>query len=423
MSSDIVIRAEGIGKKYLIGHKTAQRDNTMRDTLMRSLAGMGRSFADLARGKPIISGDEIEEFWALKDLDFEIRAGEVVGVIGANGAGKSTLLKVLSRITELSEGRLTIKGRVASLLEVGTGFHPELTGRENIYLNGAILGMTHKEIKSKFDEIVDFAGVEKFVDTPVKRYSSGMYVRLAFSVAGHLEPEILIVDEVLAVGDVEFQRKCLGRMETLSKGGRTILFVSHNLNSISNLCSRALVLDQGHCVNDGAVPDGIETFLSLLTRDQSALNERSMELRSGPIERVAVKIAGTSEVRGDLETGMPAEFQVTASAREDIPGAACRIILYSMDGAEIFRSASRPYWSVPWSLSRMPATATLQMPNLPLTPGEYLLGIMLEVPYERTLFEDSRFCKIVVKPPVSSAVELPNFFPASPLWPEHKWTI
>ena len=211
--SDVVIRAESLGKKYTIGHQSSQeRYYALRDVMARNLKGLWQNARDLWSGKEVIQGDEVEEFWALKDVNFEIRQGEAVGIIGRNGAGKSTLLKVLSRITEPSAGKVTIKGRVASLLEVGTGFHPELTGRENIFLNGAIVGMSRKEIKSKFDEIVDFAEVEKFLDTPVKRYSSGMYVRLAFAVAAHLEPEILLVDEVLAVGDVDFQKKCLKKM-------------------------------------------------------------------------------------------------------------------------------------------------------------------------------------------------------------------
>ena len=205
----------------------------------------------------------------MKDVSFEVKRGEVVGIIGRNGAGKSTLLKILSRITEPTEGRVRIRGRVASLLEVGTGFHPELTGRENIFLNGAILGMRRAEIKRKFDEIVAFAEVEKFLDTPVKRYSSGMYVRLAFAVAAHLEPEILIVDEVLAVGDAEFQKKCLGKMESVSRAGRTILFVSHNMAAICGLCSRAVLLQEGIMVLDGEATDAASRYLAKASEKRS----------------------------------------------------------------------------------------------------------------------------------------------------------
>jgi lipopolysaccharide transport system ATP-binding protein len=252
MTSEIAIRVENLGKRYVLGVYSGKskrsRYRTLRDTLADSAIGAVRW---LRRGgqNDRVASPAAEEFWALKDVSFEIRSGEVVGIIGRNGAGKSTLLKILSRITEPTEGRLTIRGRVASLLEVGTGFHPELTGRENIFLNGAILGMHRVEIKAKFDEIVAFAEVEKFLDTPVKRYSSGMYVRLAFAVAAHMEPEILVVDEVLAVGDVEFQKKCLGKMESVSRQeGRTVLFVSHNLAAIKSLCTTGILLRNGQMV-------------------------------------------------------------------------------------------------------------------------------------------------------------------------------
>jgi lipopolysaccharide transport system ATP-binding protein len=262
MSGDVVIRAEGLGKKYIIGHESErERYTALRDVVIRTARDAWRRTADMARGRAIVAGDTTEEFWALRGVDFEVRRGEVLGVIGRNGAGKSTLLKILSRITEPSEGRVTIEGRVASLLEVGTGFHPELTGRENIYLNGAILGMTQAEIRRKFDEIVAFAEVERFLDTPVKRYSSGMYVRLAFAVAAHLEPEIMVVDEVLAVGDAEFQKKCLGKMSDVAKGGRTVLFVSHNMGAVLNLCSRAILLQAGAIRMQGAPGDVISAHL------------------------------------------------------------------------------------------------------------------------------------------------------------------
>jgi lipopolysaccharide transport system ATP-binding protein len=250
MSDEIIIRSEGLGKKYVIGHQL-EGDGylALRDVIARTVKSAARKTVDVFRGRSSHSSNSKEEFWALKDVSFEVKRGEVLGIIGRNGAGKSTLLKVLSRITDPTEGRITIRGRVASLLEVGTGFHQELTGRENIFLNGAILGMSRAEIKRKFDEIVAFAEVEKFLDTPVKRYSSGMYVRLAFAVAAHLEPEILVIDEVLAVGDARFQKKSLGRMNELSKGGRTVLFVSHNMAMISSLCSKALHLEAGRVVS------------------------------------------------------------------------------------------------------------------------------------------------------------------------------
>jgi lipopolysaccharide transport system ATP-binding protein len=239
--SDTIIKVENLGKKYTISHEGRESYTALRDVISNNIKGLFRS-----KKQRLLRGEE-EDFWALKDVNFEIKQGDAVGIIGRNGAGKSTLLKVLSRITEPSTGKITINGRVASLLEVGTGFHPELTGRENIYLNGAILGMGRAEIKNKFDEIVDFSGVEKFLDTPVKRYSSGMYVRLAFAVAAHLEPEILVVDEVLAVGDAEFQKKCLGKMNDVSqKEGRTVLFVSHNMGAISALCNKSILLNSGN---------------------------------------------------------------------------------------------------------------------------------------------------------------------------------
>lgn len=245
--SNSIISIENISKSYLLGHRAdhGERYTALRDILTRHAKSFFRKGTDFFCGKQIVQGDEVEEFWALKGVSFDVQQGDVVGIIGRNGAGKSTLLKILSRITEPTSGRIALRGRVASLLEVGTGFHPELTGRENIFLNGAILGMGRLEIKRKFDEIVNFAEIEKFLDTPVKRYSSGMYVRLAFAVAAHLDPEILIVDEVLAVGDITFQEKCLGRMRDVANSGRTVLFVSHNMGAVASLCSKGITLERG----------------------------------------------------------------------------------------------------------------------------------------------------------------------------------
>ena len=255
----VVISIENLGKSYMIGHQGKERRYVaLRDVISET----GRKLWSRIRHPEYYTHDNIEEFWALKNLNLEVRTGDRLGIIGRNGAGKTTLLKLLSRITNPTAGQIKIRGRVASLLEVGTGFHPELTGRENIYLNGAILGMTRKEIRRKFDEIVDFAGVENFLDTPVKRFSSGMHVRLGFSVAAHLEPEILVVDEVLAVGDAAFQKKCIGKMNSVAKEGRTILFVSHQMQAVSNLCNRAILLDGGKKINEGKTEGIINDYLN-----------------------------------------------------------------------------------------------------------------------------------------------------------------
>src|SRR5438270_2774939 len=261
-----IISVEKLGKAYYIGQQL-DTHVTFRDTL----AKLAKAPLERWRRRVGPEADAQDAFWAIRDINFDVQRGEVVGLIGRNGAGKSTLLKVLSRITEPTEGRAVLRGRVASLLEVGTGFHPELTGRENIFLNGAILGMRKAEISRKFDQIVDFAEIEKFLDTPVKRYSSGMYVRLAFAVAAHLEPEILIVDEVLAVGDAQFQKKCLGKMESVSRReGRTVLFVSHNMAAVEALCSSAMVLASGAMIARGDTLSMVQTYLNQVGRMQAA---------------------------------------------------------------------------------------------------------------------------------------------------------
>jgi lipopolysaccharide transport system ATP-binding protein len=263
--SDSIISVQNLSKRYLLGHQGPREKYTaLRDVISRNVKNLARTTRDMLTGHQVVEGDEVEEFWALQDVSFEVKRGEVLGIIGRNGAGKSTLFKILSRITEPTKGRIEINGRVASLLEVGTGFHPELTGRENIFLNGAILGMTRAEIRRKFDEIVAFAEVEKFLDTPVKRYSSGMYVRLAFAVAAHLEPEILIVDEVLAVGDAQFQKKCMGKMQDVAaKDGRTVLFVSHNMSAVLQLTSSAIVLEKGREVFQGPSEKAVELYANI----------------------------------------------------------------------------------------------------------------------------------------------------------------
>jgi len=284
-----VIRVENLGKKYNLRHQQREQYTAMRDVITDGFKSFARKLIHPFQFSTE-SGPSSEDFWALKDVTFDVKQGDRIGIIGRNGAGKSTLLKILSRITEPTTGRVIIKGRVASLLEVGTGFHPELTGRENIFLNGAILGMGRAEIRKKFDEIVDFAEIEKFLDTPVKRYSSGMYVRLAFAVAAHLEPEILIVDEVLAVGDAQFQKKCLGKMEDVSiKEGRTVLFVSHNLPLISQLCNKCTLFDGGKLIYTGQPVDSIIKYMSESAVDCAEYIHNSSNAES-PVDLIAVRV-------------------------------------------------------------------------------------------------------------------------------------
>ncbi len=276
--------------------------------------------------------------WALKDLDFEIAPGEIVGIIGRNGAGKSTLLKILSRITEPTIGRVELYGRVASLLEVGTGFHPELSGRENIFLNGSILGMTRREIEAKFDEIVAFSEVEKFIDTPVKRYSSGMYVRLAFAVAAHLEPEILIVDEVLAVGDYAFQQKCLNKMQDVSSGGRTVLFVSHNIGAVTRLCNRCLLLDGGRLIASGPTAGVVQSYMT------SGLVQRPEYLQASnpnkPINLLRIALRGADgEIRSDIRYDESLSFEFVYETNQTVSGTSLGVMVYTLDGTCAFTSA------------------------------------------------------------------------------------
>jgi lipopolysaccharide transport system ATP-binding protein len=299
MQNELVIKVDNISKSYLIGHEMSngRGHESFREALGRHARNITRAALDMSRGRQIIQGNQVEEFWALHDVSFEVRRGEVLGIIGRNGAGKSTLLKILSRITEPTKGRATIRGRVASLLEVGTGFHQDLTGRENIYLNGSILGMSRAEIKTKFDEIVDFAEIERFLDTPVKRYSSGMYVRLAFAVAAHLEPEILIIDEVLAVGDVVFQKKCLGKMKNVAQHDRTVVFVSHNLAAIIGLTSRTVLIENGALSMDGPSVEVVSHFLRSTQEALQGCGDISIYRRpyrnEGHVDIFSIKVCNT----------------------------------------------------------------------------------------------------------------------------------
>ncbi|HND62612.1 MAG TPA: ABC transporter ATP-binding protein [Opitutaceae bacterium] len=366
-----VITVANLGKRYQLSH--AARHDTLRDTLAHRVRGwLGRRPAD----------GSVEDFWALRDVSFEVRRGDVVGIIGRNGAGKSTLLKILSRITEPTTGRIGLRGRVASLLEVGTGFHPELSGRENIYLNGAILGMTRAEIRRKFDEIVAFAEVERFLDTPVKHYSSGMYVRLAFSVAAHLEPEILIVDEVLAVGDAAFQKKCLGKMQQVAEAdGRTVLLVSHNLVSIQQLCTRAIHLQAGRLVGVGEPLEQIRQYLGTVARQAPVLDltgaARSLHPR-GQARLLNVTLEdGAPEAAWNLPFGQPLRLTFTIRVAERLPSLELGLGLFNLQGVELMSTLSS--WE--GNLGPVdPGTYRLSADYgvTSLAPGRYFLGVGLK---------------------------------------------
>jgi lipopolysaccharide transport system ATP-binding protein len=374
MADDVVIRTEGLGKRYELGH-TAERERyvALRDVLARGASGVLRRTADMLRGRAVIPGDTVEEFWALRDVSFEVRRGEALGIIGRNGAGKSTLLKILSRITEPTEGRVTIKGRVASLLEVGTGFHPELSGRENIYLNGAILGMTRAEIRRKFDEIVAFAEVERFLDTPVKRYSSGMYVRLAFAVAAHLEPEILVVDEVLAVGDAEFQNKSLGKMDQVTRhDGRTVLFVSHNMATLTSVCTSAMLLDAGRVSEIGAAAKIVESYLN------SSVDRERVEF---PIDASRPCITAVSVDTQGLRIGnfsATIEFDSPRPLSPPIGG----IVIANRGGIPVWVSNGRFHTSEAPQGCGFRGALTCICPRLPLTSSKYSISVWLGNWYE-----------------------------------------
>jgi len=335
--ADVAIKAEGLGKRYRIG-AVREPYYTLRDAIVGAVKAPARLLSRLGRG------GERDTIWALKDVSFEVKRGEVVGVIGRNGAGKSTLLKVLSRITKPTEGRAEILGRVGSLLEVGTGFHPELTGRENIFLNGSILGMKRREIKARFDEIVAFAEVEKFIDTPVKRYSSGMQVRLAFAVAAHLEPEILLVDEVLAVGDAAFQKKCLGKMGDVAREGRTVVVVSHNMATIEGLCKRCVLLDRGRLAGEGESAEVVQRYLNAMDLPSvtgmspvSDLSSRVNEyLPTGaPIITQLTLFGDAGKPTVDFAMGSPIAFGIRLSGLESTHSLAVGVILKSRNGARV----------------------------------------------------------------------------------------
>ena len=356
-----IIQVKNLSKNYIISHEGRESYTALRDVIAKKTKQLF-SFSKSSPKNNITK----EEFWALKDISFDIQPGDRIGIIGRNGAGKSTLLKILSRITEPTSGEIKIRGRVASLLEVGTGFHPELTGRENIFLNGAILGMSRAEIRSKFDEIVDFAEVEKFLDTPVKRYSSGMYVRLAFAVAAHLEPEILVVDEVLAVGDAQFQKKCLGKMQDVSTNeGRTVLFVSHNMDSIRQLCDKGIQLENGLLIKEGKIGMVLENYLKTVSSylyNRTNINSHKPSITNVEINEEYLR-------KGTLKVNI--KFKSPHTINKPNVG----LVVYNLYGAPLFGSNSKLHQAIN-NNPMNEGTATMKV-DLPLHSGSYKISVFL----------------------------------------------
>jgi lipopolysaccharide transport system ATP-binding protein len=405
MTGPVVIQVDDLWKEYRLGsinHGTLKAD--LASWWARKL---GREDPNVKLNQVDQSGEDEkapDRFWALQEVSLEVRQGEVLGIIGGNGAGKSTLLKILSRVTTPTRGTIKAKGRVASLLEVGTGFHPELTGRENVFLNGAILGMRREEIARKLDEIVDFAGVGKFVDTPVKRYSSGMYVRLAFAVAAHLEPDILVIDEVLAVGDAEFQRRCLGKMDEVSKGGRTILFVSHNLAAVQRLCGRSLWMRNGRAVDVGPSVDLIPRYLQQqnaglahgqITPGLLFVQPTADQASEIWVNRVEM-LAQSGVMKCELHTWDPVRFRVGFSSRRRFISMSVVIQVSTVDGTVILLTSTTPDRTRSFAVEAGSFAIDCDFPEFPLASGEYVLGVGLAIPGVEYVWRKEDLCRIEV---------------------------
>jgi lipopolysaccharide transport system ATP-binding protein len=371
-----IISVENLGKAYYLGRKI-DKHQTLRDTLTNAARGV----ATKVRQRLTDPAKRDDAFWAVRDANFTVNRGEVMGLVGRNGAGKSTILKVLSRITEPTEGRAVLRGRVASLLEVGTGFHPELTGRENIFLNGAILGMSRREIERKFDEIVDFADVEQFLDTPVKRYSSGMYVRLAFAVAAHLEPEILIVDEVLAVGDAAFQKKCLGKMGDVVRQGRTVLFVSHNMDAVTQLCTHVVLVSGGRVSERMAPDEGVKQYLAMSNEASDVpLAQMHRVWPLGPRPKpifTGLKITTDSGHEKVVETHGRIEFDVEVRDCEDLTDATLGVIVCNNRGQRVAMFHTWYHADLRFRGTKEPQVLRCVVPSLPLVPASYFIELVV----------------------------------------------
>ncbi|MBS0227271.1 MAG: ABC transporter ATP-binding protein [Proteobacteria bacterium] len=387
----IAVKVENLGKCFLLGE-------SFEHTLSSRVGDLLRGRMRRAAGR--------EEFWALRDVNFEVKEGEVLGIIGGNGAGKSTLLKVLSRITPPTAGRARVKGRLSSLLEVGTGFHPELTGRENVFLNGAILGMRKHEVERKFDEIVAFSGVEKFIDTPVKRYSSGMYVRLAFAVAAHLEPDVLIIDEVLAVGDADFQKRCLGKMNDVAKQGRTVLFVSHNMAAVQKLCSRAIWMREGQVASSGEPGEVIGAYLEASGQQASGeairpgylyWRESIAEAEDAGITSLQMLDAYDRPVQA-AATFERLRFRIGFETRRAYRSFSAVLQVNTSDGVSLLLTSTTPDQSLPFSVEPGTHGIDCEFERFPLAAGEYMLDLGLAIPGIEYVWRNEVLCRLRVEP-------------------------
>jgi lipopolysaccharide transport system ATP-binding protein len=383
MSTKPAIKIENLSKQYRLGTVGTGTFSNDVNRWWHTVRGKPDPYLAIGEANDRTSKGSSDYVWALQDINFEVQPGEILGIIGKNGAGKSTLLKLLSRVTAPTTGKITAHGRIASLLEVGTGFHPELTGRENVFLNGAIMGMTKQEISSKFDEIVDFSGCERYIDTPVKRYSSGMYVRLAFAVAAHLEPEILIVDEVLAVGDAEFQKKAIGKMQDVSKNqGRTVLFVSHNMPSIQKLCNKVIILENGKYAFGGNTEEGIRRYLHQKTSNTGTLlRERKDRIGTGLVRFTDVTIKNNGVSNIGLQTACTAIFQLHYAIRQTIEDVIFRFMV--IDNEDNLRFVCNNFHSAePIDRISKDGSITLEVNNLPLPNGIYYYHLQVLVDKE-----------------------------------------
>jgi lipopolysaccharide transport system ATP-binding protein len=404
--SDVAIHAEALSKRYRIG-ALKERYPTLRERLSGAATSPVRAVQRAVRRRSEVHQPPRNAIWALKDVSFQVKQGSVLGLIGVNGAGKSTLLKILSRITEPTEGMVDIYGRVASLLEVGTGFHPELTGRENIYLNSAILGMRRAEVNRKFDEIVSFAEVEQFIDTPVKYYSSGMYMRLAFSVAAHLDPEILLVDEVLAVGDAAFRRKCLGKMSDVARSGRTVVFVSHNMGAIAKLCTEAMVLEHGSIKFAGEAQAAIHFYNGMVLAGSELIGERpphvlyasdpSASPHAGDFRITRIELLDASgEAKSVVGTWDPITIRLTYRAERRLEHAAVALEVSAMDGPRVLVLSTQPDCTQPVVLEPGEHAVDCIIDRLPLSAGDYTLGAGLAIPNLEWLWYEPNLARLVV---------------------------